>query len=154
MASANLMDFMDQCVTASLAGVGHNVTSLHPTPAKAASVSMESVSLWTVSHIVVSAMRGTVVHSAINRGSCLIRADTCPASTVGAKFQTQEMLIATVKVDTPGSCVMQSLNAEASLCETSTKCSEGMPSVRPLVWCPGSSALVCVTQGPAVPARG
>lgn len=153
MASASLMGFMDPCAIVSLAGAGHTVTSRLPTPAKAASVSMESVSLWTVSHIAVSVKRATGVHSVTSRGSYLTRADTCPVSTVGAKFQTQEMPTAIVKVDTPGSSVMQSLSAEESLCETSTRCNEGTPSVRQPVWCPGSSALVCVTQEPAVPVR-
>lgn len=38
MASASLMGSRDQCATANQAGVGHSVTSLLPTPARAASM--------------------------------------------------------------------------------------------------------------------
>lgn len=50
--------------------------------------------------------------------------------------------------------VLQSPSAEGSLCETSTRCSEVMPSARQHVWSPGWIAPEPVTQGPAVPASG
>lgn len=49
--------------------------------------------------------------------------------------------------------VFQSPSAEESLCETSTRYSEAMPSARQHAWSRGWSAPESVTQGPAVPAR-
>ncbi len=48
--------------------------------------------------------------------------------------------------------VFQSLSVEGSLCGTSTRCREVMPSARQHAWCLGWSAPALATQGPAAPA--
>ena len=68
---------------------------------------MDSASHWTVSLTAASVWRDTAVPCVTNRGSCSTPAVACPASMAAVRSQKQGTPTVTVKVATPGNCVMQ-----------------------------------------------